>query len=280
MVTVNSLSGGKTSSYIAANYPADYNVFALVRTIDKNCIFPDAKIRQIVSDKIGVEFIGTLEEDAIIYTMLDLEQYIGQEIIWLTGKTFDEVINRNGKKYLPNVTQRFCTIEMKLEPINKWWFENIREVVEMRIGFRANETERANRMLERCDSNGIMHQKFITGQHPSGRNKWTDFEMRIPKFPLIDNPTFKDQIESYWKGKPVRFAWMNNCVGCFHRNEILLKKMFELQPNKMQWFLEQEKENKARFKKNISYEKIKNHKLQAELFEDDFNECDSGYCGL
>jgi len=281
MKTVNSLSGGKTSSYIAANYPADYNVFALVRTIDKKCMFPDAKIRQIVSDKIGNDFIGTLEEDAIIYTMLDLEQYIGQQITWVSGKSFDEVINRNGKKYLPNVTQRFCTIEMKLEPINKWWFENIREVVEMRIGFRANETERANRMIERCDSNGIMHQKFITSQHKSGRNKWTDFKMRIPKFPLIENPTFKDQIESYWKDKPVRFAWMNNCVGCFHRNEILLKKYFELQPTKMQWFLEQEnKEYNSTFKKGISYEKIKNHKLQTELFQDDFNECDSGYCGL
>lgn len=52
MKTVNSLSGGKTSSYIAANYPADYNVFALVRTNDKKCLFPDAKIRQIVSDKM------------------------------------------------------------------------------------------------------------------------------------------------------------------------------------------------------------------------------------
>ena len=71
MKTVNSLSGGKTSSYIAANYPANYNVFSLVRTKDKKCLFPDAKIRQEVSDRIGKEFIGTLEEDAIIYTMLD-----------------------------------------------------------------------------------------------------------------------------------------------------------------------------------------------------------------
>ena len=37
MVKVNSVSGGQTSAYIAANYPADYNVFALVRTNDKNC---------------------------------------------------------------------------------------------------------------------------------------------------------------------------------------------------------------------------------------------------
>ena len=116
MKTCNSLSGGKTSSYVAVNYPADYNVFSLVRTNDKTCLFPDAKLRQIVSDKIGTEFIGTLEEDAIIYTMLDLEQFIGTKIDWVTGKTFDEIINRNGKKYLPNIMQRFCTSEMKLQP--------------------------------------------------------------------------------------------------------------------------------------------------------------------
>ena len=69
MKTVNSISGGKTSAYIAANYPADYNVFSLVRTDDKSCIYPDAKVRQIVSDKIGQEFIGTLEDDIIIETI-------------------------------------------------------------------------------------------------------------------------------------------------------------------------------------------------------------------
>ena len=101
MKTVNSLSGGKTSSYIAVNYPADYNVFALVRTNDKNCMFPDAKIRQIVSDKIGTEFVGTLEMDRIIYTMLDLEQYIGKKISWISPNTFDEIIEKHGN-YLPN----------------------------------------------------------------------------------------------------------------------------------------------------------------------------------
>ena len=77
MKTVNSVSGGKTSAFIAANYPADYNVFSLVRTNNKECIYPDKKLRQIVSDKIGVEFIGTLEQDNIVIIMLDLEQFIG-----------------------------------------------------------------------------------------------------------------------------------------------------------------------------------------------------------
>ena len=49
----------------------------------------------MVSDRLGVEFIGTLEDDMIIYTIFDLEQFIGQKIHWVTGKTFDEVITRS-----------------------------------------------------------------------------------------------------------------------------------------------------------------------------------------
>ena len=32
--------------------------------------------------------------------------------------------------------------------------------------------------------------------------------------------------------------------------------------------------------KKVSYKDIKNHKSQIDMFDDDFNECDSGYCGL
>jgi hypothetical protein len=288
MKTVNSISGGKTSAYIAANYPADYNVFSLVRTDDLKCLFPDAKIRQIVSDKIGKEFIGTLEEDAIIYTMLDLEQFIGQKIDWVSGKTFDEVIMRNNggksKIYLPNVTQRFCTTEMKLQPLFDWWKENFNEPVEMRIGFRANEMRRAKTMIEKLNKNGILTFKSIVGQSENGRNKWKNIEWQKPSFPLINDSIFKDTIEEFWKDKPVRFAWMNNCVGCFHRNEILLKLMSEKHPNKFDWFIDAENKNaefgKRTFKNGMSYEKIKNWKTQLNLFEEDFNECDSGYCGL
>lgn len=284
MKTVNSLSGGKTSSYIAANYPADYNVFALVRTDDENCLFPDKKIRQIVSDRIGKEFIGTLEEDTIIYTMLDLEQFIGSKIDWVSGKTFDEIINRNGKKYLPNVTQRFCTTEMKLQPIFEWWIKNVNEVVEMRIGYRANEKRRAKTMLSKVNDNGNLEMKHIVGKRSgkTNQNKWSYIEWQKPIFPLIEDNIFKDRIVEYWKDKNVRFAYMNNCVGCFHRNEILLKLMSEKHPKKFDWFAKQEQQGyKTRtFKNGVSYSDIKKVKLQFELFEDDFNECDSGYCGL
>lgn len=37
MVTVNSVSGGKTSAYLDKHYPADYSLFALVRIEDERC---------------------------------------------------------------------------------------------------------------------------------------------------------------------------------------------------------------------------------------------------
>jgi hypothetical protein len=282
MKKVNSLSGGKTSSYIAVNYPADYNVFSLVTTTDKNCMFPDKKLRQEVSDRIGKEFIGTLEEDTIIYTMLDLEQFMGSKIDWVSGKPFDEIIKRNGKKYLPNVTQRFCTTEMKLQPLFDWWKENINEVIEMRIGFRANETRRAKTMLEKTNENGNSTFKTIVGKRKT-QNKWADVEWQKPVFPLIDDNVYKDKVEKFWKDKPVRFAYMNNCVGCFHRNEVLLKLMSDKYPNKFQWFIDAEEEtgyNVRTFKNGVTYQQIKNSFKQIELFDTDFNECDSGYCGL
>lgn len=285
MTTINSLSGGKTSSYIAVNYPADVELFSLVRTSDVECKFPDDKVRQMVSDRIGQEFIGTLEQDAIIYTMLDLEQFLGRKITWITGPTFDEVIiqgvKKNGEayKYLPNVMQRFCTVEMKVNPIKRWCHENTELPVEMRLGFRANEVSRAVKMIERRKEDGLEWDKFSVSKNENGRNKWKELPYRLTRFPLIEDKIFKDKIESFWVGKPVRFAYMNNCVGCFHRNEILLKHMSEKEPSKFNWFAKQETD-KARFKKETSYEAIKRHRLQFDLFDDDFNECDSGYCGL
>jgi len=290
MKTQNSISGGKSSAYIAANYPADYNIFSLVTTDDKSVIYPDAKVRQIVSDKIGREFIGTLEEDTIIRTILELEQYIGREFTWVSGVTFEQSIRRDKKngetKYvLPCVQRRTCTFDMKIKPMSQFWFDNIKEPVEVRIGFRANEGRRANNMLEKCNEDGFLEQKFIIGKHKNGNNKWKSYGYQKPAFPLIDDGIFKDKIDNFWKGKDVKFAEFNNCTGCFHRSPMLLKYMSEKHPHKFQWFIDMEKKgmksyNNKTFKMGITYEQIKDHQSQLNLFSDDFTDCDSGYCGL
>lgn len=287
MKKVNSLSGGKTSSYIAANYPADYDVFSLVRIEDENCRFKDEKIRKEVEDRIQAPFIATAEDDTIIYTMLDLEQFIGRPITWVTGKTFDEIVTKgNGKVSLPNAMRRFCTVEMKIEPIFNFWRENIGEVITTRIGFRANETRRANAMIERtANDGGVMKFKAVVGKRKDGKNKWEDIPYQIPVFPLINDNIYKDTIEEFWMDKNVRFAWMNNCVGCFHKTPLLIRKMWDKHPKKLEWFNEIEKKAIASYNNNqwndaVTYEQIKNWNSQFELFDDDFNECDSGYCGL
>tara|TARA_Y100000361_G_scaffold69359_1_gene61224 strand:- start:1701 stop:2546 length:846 start_codon:yes stop_codon:yes gene_type:complete len=281
MKTVNSLSGGKTSSYIAANYPADYDVFALVRIEDKRCTFPDKKLRQEVEDRIQAPFIATAEDDTIIYTMLDLEQYIGRNITWVTGKTFDKVLNSAGT--LPDPLRRYCTTEMKMQPMFDWWRKEISTPCEFRLGFRANETNRAKRTTEKTNNNGYLEMKAIVGKRGT-RNKWDMIEWQKPVYPLINDNIYKDHIEQYWIDKPVRFAWMNNCVGCFHKNPLLIRKMWDKHPNKIQWFADQEriKHNKDVWykDKNLSFNDVKGWHIQSELFDDDFNECDSGYCGL
>ena len=290
MITVNSISGGKTSSYLAVNYPADINIFALVRVEDKENLWmkgKDEKTRQLVSDKIGKEFIGTVEMDDIIYTILDLEQVLGKEVVWVSGDTFEQVI-RNHADYLPNQMTRYCTTDMKIVPIFNWLQENTELPVEMRIGYRyeINEINRSKRMLDKC-IDGIEPFKTIIGTSKNGkRNKWGEVPYRIPKFPLIDDVISKDHINVFWsewneisKNK-VRFAYRNNCVGCVNRQPLFLSHMANKDEDSFKWFIKQEKRTGNKFNKKATYESIKKFGVQNQLFDDDFNECDSGYCGI
>lgn len=279
MKTVTSISGGKTSAYLAAEYPSDYNVFALVRTDDKNCLYPDKKLRQIVEDRIQKPFIGTLEDDVIITTILELEQYLGRRIDWVSGDTFEEIIKSRGN-YLPNKMARYCTTYLKTFPIAHWLKSNNLNPCIMQFGYRANEGKRARKMENQLNERGFVEVKIPIGNHDNGNIKWQTIDYQKPSFPLISDGIFKSDIEKYWRLRPVSFAELNNCVGCHWRNELLLAKMFREHPNKMEWFNDQEKQSKGTFKTGITYDKIKNYPIQHELDFSDFSDCDSGYCGL
>jgi len=281
MKTVNSISGGKTSSYLAKHYPADINIFSLVRIDDKDNLWmkgKDEKTRQIVSDKLGIEFIATAEMDEIIYTILDLEQFIGQEITWVTGKSFEEVIKQN-YGYLPNKMTRYCTVEMKLKPIFNWLQENTELPIEMRIGFRPNEISRAETVLKRADENGIEFFNTIIGKRKT-QNKWGLVPYRKVTFPLIANNIQKDIIYNYWNDKNVRFAYRNNCVGCVNRQPLMISHMASKDIDKVKWFDKQEQITGNRFLSDVSFNQILKFGTQASFFDEDFNECDSGFCGI
>lgn len=273
MKTVNSLSGGKTSSYMAYYYPADYNVFALVRIEDKNCAPKDSKLIQMVSDKIGMQFIATAESDLTLKAMFDLEQIIGKEILWLTGETFENVIKKQGG-ILPNMMLRFCTHQMKLRPIWDWWFKNIGEKIKMGIGFRYDEKERAERLSTSF--------KGITGKR-GNLNKWETIEWREGYFPLIEDRITHYQVYQWAQASKIEFPQDSNCVGCFHKPLQQLRKNWDDEPNKMQWFANQEVKTKSgkgvlKWKKEMTYEKIKKIGLQQDFYFGTGSGCQAGFC--
>lgn len=280
MQTVTSISGGKTSAYLAANYKSHELVFALVRTNDGKCRFPDAINRQRVSDRLGVDFVGTLEEDSIIYTIFDLEQYLGRKIHWVTGETYDELLDSG---YLPNVKARFCTTELKIRPIFHWWaaYFNM-QPVKMNIGFRLGEGRRVKRTLQKTNKDGFSEFKATFKKNKKGQNKWETVAWRKPEFPLYFDMIDKADINRFWEDKPVRFAGRNNCVGCFHRSAVILNQVAKQQPTKFDWFVRQEQKHKGFWRKDIKYAKVKKMRFTESVFDCDINEkgCDSGYCGV
>jgi hypothetical protein len=274
MITVNSISGGKTSSYLAVHYPADYNIFSLVRIEADYCTPKDSSIVKYVSEKIGMDFIATAESDKTLYVVRDLEQMIGKEIIWLTGQTFEELCAY--KKALPNMMQRFCTIELKMFPIGYWWLKNIKQKIEMRIGYRYDEMERADKFTDTI--------KLIIGKHENGNNKWQGFNWRTGSFPLIDDKINHYTIKKWSESTNLSFPEDSNCVGCFWKPVQQLRKNWQDEPNKMKWFMELEKSNVGkrrkpmRFKQEMTYENIKKIGLQEDFFFGTGSGCQAGYC--
>ena len=270
MITVNSLSGGKTSSYISVHYPADYDVFALVWSKDNRLKPKDKGLLKRVSDKIGFDFIGTLESDETLKALFDLEQRIGREITWVTGKSFDDVIR--DQKAIPNKMWRFCTTEMKMIPIFKWWLQNIGETVSMRIGFRLDEFQRAEKFTTKMK---YRRSQKLTGEK---RYEWDEIEWRKGSFPLIDDRITVKDIVRYWKNDDIKFPKSSNCVGCFWKSEHELRQNWDDYPKKMQWFSDMEKEIGHTFRTGTTFEKIKQQPKQAEMFFGGGSCQSEGYC--
>lgn len=267
MKSINSLSGGKTSSYMAVHYPADYNLFALITIDDHKCQPKDKQLIKKVSDKIGKEFIATAEDDKTLYTVLDLEQKIGREILWLNEFSFDDLIDR--RKRLPNKIWRFCTIEMKMMPIFNWWRENINEKVIMNIGYRYDEIERSNRV-----SNTM---KAVVGRTKSGnRNRWGNIEWRECRFPLIEDKILHYKIKEWSETSGIIFPSDSNCVGCFWKPKQQLRKNWDDNTEKMQWF--SDKEVGKKWKLETTYESIKQYPIQADFNFGTGAGCQAGYC--
>jgi 3'-phosphoadenosine 5'-phosphosulfate sulfotransferase (PAPS reductase)/FAD synthetase len=272
MKTVNSISGGKTSAFMAVNYPADIELFSLVCIEAEYCKPKDKGLVQFVSDKLGKDFIATAESDKTLIVVRDLEQLLGRKINWVVGETFEKITKRTNGYFLPNVFNRMCTTEMKMKPIFDFCQKEVGEIVEMQVGFRWDEKERGERNKDNT------RFKTIIGQSENGRNKWGEIEWRKMAFPLIDNRISHYEVYQWSQNSGLDFPADSNCVGCFHKPYQQLRKNWDDEPLKMKWFADMEKKAKAQWKKETSYKNIKKIGLQQDFFFGTGSGCNGGFC--
>lgn len=271
MIKVNSISGGKTSAFMALNYPADIELFALVCIEAEYCKPKDKGLVKYVSDKIGRDFVATAESDKTLIVVRDLEQILGKEIKWVVGDTFDE-LNRK-RKSIPNRTRRFCTAQMKIHAIAKYLYENTELPVFVNMGIRYDEKERAK--VTKQDRE--LREKIIVGKRGT-RNKWEEIFWGVANYPLLNSRTTHYEIYQWAKSSGLDFPDDSNCVGCFWKPVQQLRKNWDDYPNKMEWFAQQEEKYIANYKDDITYRSIKKIGLQTDFFFGTGSGCQAGFC--
>lgn len=277
---VNSLSGGKTSSFIAVNYPAEIEVFALCCIDCHNAgVGIDRKLKQMANDKLQKycshmpEFVATSEDPKILKVMFDLEQMIGREIIWLRGVGWEQMIRTY--HCIPNWQKRICTSVLKMQPIFEFLYKYHELPVQMRIGYRYDEKERAERLI-----NSFKFPYMAEWRDKSLRwiNRWKEVEWRIGEFPLIENKITHYQIKKFWDEHNIDFPEDSNCLNCFWKNEAQLRKNFDTSPPIMWWATIAEDLNGHTFKEKYSLRQISKMPIQTDFVFGTGAGCQADFC--
>lgn len=278
MITVNSLSGGKTSSYMAIHNPADVEVFACVCIDYPKAAPKDPAILKYCLEKLNGNFIASAEHVKTLKVMMQLEQLIGKEIVWVRGKSFDQVIDEAG--CLPTWNHRFCTVELKILPILEYTYFRY-GAVKMQIGFRADEMDRIMRVEKRDNEKDYYYYYYPTSQNIFGirRRKFESIHWREISFPL--RRKFHFEIVKFWNTvhPELEFPLDSNCRGCHHKDKRLIQQNYRETPEVLEWFSLQEKKGKYNLwhDDRISYEKAFKMAF-TEPIDFDYPGCNTGFC--
>ena len=254
--TVTSVSGGKSSAYMALHYPTDHYVFAAVLTKDKNAIPKDEGLLRECQNKLP-QFEASRELDQTLLNLFSLEQELGQAVEWTAAQiTYDDLIDTG---MLPNRLTRTCTHQLKLEPIFWHCYLNYYDgelPLLMNIGFRSDEGKRVERMGD------CKHSKYkfsphcdLSGQF-AGKHRWIELDWRINSFPMWENDISKSEVVNFWLEKGWVFPQISNCDGCFFHRPQELWYQYQTYPERMQWWADQEEKLGVTFNKEQSYERI------------------------
>jgi len=186
--------------------------------------------------------VGPLEEEAF-------EPYfkiVSFETASKDGEPFSALIKK--RKFVPNVMARFCTQELKVRVIKKFMqslgYKNWINVV----GFRYDEPRR-----------------WRGKSGPVNKQTWENW------FPLVEMRINKPDVLAFWKKMPFDLElkeYQGNCDVCFLKGQKKLKHIAREAPEKMDWWINEEKKTGATFSKRYSYENFRQRVINSpELFD-------------
>lgn len=163
------------------------------------------------------------------------------------GEPFAALIAK--RNYLPNPIARFCTSDLKVIPMKKYMADQGHAEFTAVIGLRADEPRRVAKL-----------------QNDPTR----DISM-----PLSDAGVDRETIIAWWKKQPFDLLLPNddpafgNCDLCFLKGASRVERVIRAEPNRAEWWAEQEASIGARFRKDRpTYRQLLTQiTIQDELFQ-------------
>tara|TARA_E500000318_G_C3508793_1_gene191439 strand:+ start:79 stop:921 length:843 start_codon:yes stop_codon:yes gene_type:complete len=261
-----SFSGGRTSGFMlkkileayAGKLPSDiYVVFAntgkeMPQTLD----FVNDCGQEWDIDIIWLE-LEICEERPIYRT-----KQVNYETASRRGEPFSALIKR--KKMLPNPYLRICTQELKMNVMKRYMVNLGLKEWNNVVGLRYDEQSRVAK---------------IKGQNESNKNKWYSLT------PLYEDKVTLSEINNFWKDSSFDLSLPSfdgktlagNCDLCFLKGTKTLTKLVKEKPKLADWWINEENNMGASFKKNLKYldviELSQNDQKQIDMFDDDSRSC-------
>lgn len=246
LTTISSVSGGKTSSMMALEFPTDRYIFAVVLSDHEPSAPRDKGLLRECQNRIP-HFVASHEADLTLSNMLRLEQEIGQKIDWVAAEFSLEKFAlgqtslpgyRSGKPLLPNKRHRFCTTQAKILPIFWHCYLNYfdGDPLLMNIGFRWDEVSRTKNWS--CENDKIHFPESCNVFDKKQKHK--TFEWRISQMPMYEARIDHRMVKEFWKNKGWQFPEISNCRFCFNHTSTQQQRQAILEPANLQAWLEME----------------------------------------
>ena len=172
------------------------------------------------------------------------------------GEPFAELIKQ--KSFLPNSVMRFCTTELKINPINRFMKSKGHEEFQTLAGIRADEPRRVGKLRETVHA--PLALAGITQTDVQQFWKSNDFDLELK---------FVDKITP-----------LGNCDLCFMKGAHQLISIIQQEPKRAIWWAEQEKKIGGRFSKDRpDYTQMMNFGInQTDMFDPN-EETIACFCG-